>query len=67
MGELTYAKLRAHLIAVHRYTDGYFDRDYPIGGPITDVGTLRWLHSAWSNEPGHRDSDITRDQEGTDG
>ena len=40
-----YDVLRAHLIAEHGYTDAYFDEDYPIGGPIRDIDSLRWLHA----------------------
>ena len=40
-------RLGAHLIAEHGFTAAYFDEDYPNGGPIRDLGTLRWLHAAW--------------------
>ncbi len=58
MSAVTYEVLRAHLIAEHGYTDAYFDTDYPVGGPINDLSTLRWLHACWSTEKGHRDVDI---------
>lgn len=58
MSGMNYDVMRAHLIADHGYTDDYFDEDYPVGGPITELSTLRWLHAAWANEKGHRDSDL---------
>lgn len=59
MTAVTYEIMRAHLMDAHDYKAEYFDTDYPIGGPINDLKTLRWLHEPWCKEKGHRDIDLT--------
>lgn len=53
----SYDLLRAHMIAEHGFEADDFDGD-ALGGPITDVATLRYLHEPWSKEKGHRESDL---------